>query len=336
MKNKEVRHVDVNSITSESKNSKTTGKKKKPLSRSLSEHCVNCQTNLLPGSQALFVEEEVGRVFCSEECITKYFSTDIERLERDYFGRRPANDITPEQREEYAHLRWITLQEPDEIWQEKTLAGDFRYTLVSEFKPGNQTVWSVCICLFLKSEPSFLFLAFVTKSESMVREYRKGSRVEWVKPAPGSSTAVRDLEAEVSQPGASDVASDGLARDGWSTEETFRAQAMQLRGANDIPKSQFEDYRKCLEPTLEAPDEVWSQEEKEGRKLYHFIKYFAEKGNEHFYVVVARDTDSEEEIELLEAFPTTDESLADHYRRGAQEVGEDEEARPITNSRLVH
>jgi hypothetical protein len=32
-------------------------------------YCSNCQTNLKTSEQALYVEEEVGSVFCSEDCI---------------------------------------------------------------------------------------------------------------------------------------------------------------------------------------------------------------------------------------------------------------------------
>ena len=101
--------------------------------------CHTCAKKLSGDAErALFVEEEVGRIFCSEACIATFFTPEITRLEKEYFKRLQPSDLSAEERESLAHLRWITLQEPDEIWREKTLSGDFRYTLISDFKTGRE------------------------------------------------------------------------------------------------------------------------------------------------------------------------------------------------------
>lgn len=327
--------------------------------------CQHCAKGLSANDErALFVEEEVGRVFCSESCITAHFGPEIERLEKEYMRRLAPGDLTGDERESLAHLRFITLQEPDEVWREKTLSGDHRYTLISQFAPGDREVYSICICLFLRGEPSFLFIAFTTRNAAMANAYRRGERIEWggAKGKPGSKgagkggakakgRAAEPIEADGDSgavPSASEP-SDRLA-DAWTDDETFLAQMSGERGSDDIPASEYERFQGCLEETLEAPDEVWSFEmsQPEGVRLYHFIRHYERDREdeaprtggepEHWYVILARETDpdgdGEEQLEILDAFPTRDAALVDRYRRGTQEVGESPEQRPV--SRLVH
>jgi len=297
------------------------------------ETCENCSQSITSDDKALFVEEEVGRIFCTEECIAEHFSTEIARLEKEYLRRRGDGDLTAEEREALDHLRWVTLQEPDEVWREKTLAGDYRYTLISEFEPGNRRVWCVCICLFLRGEPSFLYLAFPTKNEALVGQYRRGERVEWTGGAkPAQEAAAKAASATAEEPAKYMI--DGLA-DEWTEDETFRAELTQARKDDDIPASEYALYQSCLEESLEAPDEVWSLKlgKKDALTLYHFIKFYDEEPAGVWYVVVARETEDEEQIEILDAFPTRDPDLVERYRRGNQEIGETEMQ---SHSRVVH
>lgn len=313
-------------------------------------HCHNCGEDLKKEDKALFVEEEVGRVFCSEPCIADYFTPEIERLEKEYFRHLSKSDLSAEDREALAHLRWITLQEPDESWREKTLQGDHRYTLISEFNPGNEgqkRIWCVCICLFLRNEPSFLYLAFVTRNAGMVDAYRRGEPFEWHR-TPGSATGASAAEGHAAS--GSDVRTeeggearvDGLA-ESWSEEETQRAEILSKRKSSDIPQSEFNLYQGCLEETLEAPNEVWSQESGAGlerSKVYHFIRFYPDEGAGVWYVVVAKEPTAgseaaeSDQIELVDAFPTKDSDLVDSLRRGHQEAGEPTAA--AANVRVVH
>jgi hypothetical protein len=297
------------------------------------ENCWHCTKSLRGDDQrALYVEEEVGRVFCSEACIAAFFTPEIDRLEKDFFKRLSSSDLTGEERESLAHLRWITLQEPDEVWREKTLAGDYRYTLISEFKPGAKKVWCVCICLFLKGEPSFLYMAFPTRNSAMVNHYRKGEQIEWEPSAPPW------LRPQAAAPAPEPEGKSDRLGTAWTEDETFLAQFNRERSADDIPVEEFSTYDSCVEESLETPDEVWSIQTG-SLKLYHFIRYYeagSGKSDENFwYVIVARETtDDDQQIEIVDLFPTRDQSLVDHYRQGEQEVGD---ARPgAQTARLVH
>lgn len=309
--------------------------------------CQFCGTALEQEDRALFVEEEIGRIFCSEDCISKFFAPEVERLEKGFQRRFSANDLTAQERESFAHLRWITLQEPDEIWREKTLTGDFRYTLISEFMPASKPVWSVCICLFLRGEPSFLFLSFVTKNPALANYYRRGERVEKVRSVEGKANDFSskggqsaflaqngvDSEESISQVQAP---SDRLAS-AWTADETYLAQVNQERSKNDIPQEEFDLYHSFLEETLESPSELWTLQlgKKEPIRIFHFIRHYPEeKPSGIWYVIIAKESDQEDQIEIIDAFPTRDATLVNRYRIGDQELGIG--LSEGSSSRLVH
>ena len=286
------------------------------------EQCSHCEKKLQTDDKALYVEEEVGRTFCTEECIAQYFAPEIERLEKEYFKYLPKEDLTSEEREKHADLRWATIQEPQEMWREKTLAGDFRYTLISEYKIRAKTLWSVCICLLLRGEPSFLYLAFVTRKEEFVDHYRKGERVQRVKvgTALENPNATQQEGFDSTAAGAKSPLTDGLASP-WTEDELLRAERIQTRRKDDIPTDRYSDYESCVEQTLEKPDEVWSwlSRGREAIRYFHFIKKYNEADPEHWYVIVARETDQEDQLEIMDLFPTRDSDLVSRYRKGEQE-----------------
>lgn len=318
------------------KNKRPGSQRKKATRRKATEpnaeSCIHCERVLAANDRALFVEEEVGRIFCSETCIADYFAPEIEKLEKEYFRLTAPEDLNAKEREDLAHLRWVTLQEPDEVWRQKTLKGDVRYTLIAEFEPGNKRIWCVCICLLLRGEPSFLFLAFPTRNEAMVDHYRRGERVEWqTKPAGESETsegAASEDEASAIDAEPKMVPSDGLADD-WTADETLRAQLLQGRSQSDIPILEYPEYQSCMEETLEHPDEVWGYDlpraagEKESR-FYHFIRRYSESGKKpYWYIIVARELDEEEQIEILDAFPSNDGEFVAQFKQGKLEYGKD-------------
>jgi len=317
-----------------------------------------------PGDRALFVEEEVGRTFCSEECIGEHFSLDVERLDSEFQNLLSPSDLNEKQREDLSHLRWNTLKEPDEVWREKTLSGDYRYTMISQFELETRQVWCICISLFLRGEPSFLYLSAVSRNAAIAEHYRRGERVSWVKRnsaaksikiTPEFSTEQQALDGTVipgSDPDLMEAAgfkvepADGLALDGWSTEEALRASVNTERGENDIPEEQFAAYQSCIEETLQGPNELWSMEavtEDEEVRLYHFIKHYPQGGaaddTGFWYLIIAREvpaSDTEEEhLEVLDAFPTRDVDLVARYRVGSQEL-ESGPAAEAPATRVLH
>lgn len=294
-------------------------------------HCYECKKTIEARDQALFVEEEVGRFFCCEGCIVAHFTPEIEKLEREYGKNVSANDLNAEDRERFAHLRWLTLEQPSELWVEKTKVGDHRYTLVGEFKQEEgvtpKKVWGVAICLMLRQEPSFLYLAFVTSDRHLVDVFRRGEQLQIIR---DGSTIEKSEEVESQDddsPNKEEVATADRLADSWTEADSVRAQIIKNRKETDIPQEDFGFYQNCLEETLQEPTELWSFLPKAAKRVYHFIRRY-EHDSSYWYVVIARDTADETQIEIVDAFPTNDSNLVQACRHGKKEVlgGQSDEA----------
>ena len=275
-------------------------------------HCAECNKEIAAKDQALFVEEEIGRYFCTEGCIVAYFTPEIEKLEREYGKHVSANDLSSEERERYAHLRWMTLEKPDEVWLEKTAKGDHRHIMIAEFKPEDNTVWAVAICLMLRGDPSFLYLAFVTSDRYLVDVFRKGEKLKVIRKNSLSQepNETPKKEAEVGE-------SDRLA-ESWTEADSLRAGIVKGRQDSDIAVEDFGFYQNCLEETLQEPTELWSYLPKNSKRVYHFIRRY-EHDKSFWYVVMAKDTIDETQIEIVDAFPTRDVNMVQQCRHGKQE-----------------
>ena len=300
---------------------------KKPAKRAASprqksdtkvEVCAYCERALTDKDRAIFVEEEVGRMFCSENCIVAYFSKDIEKLEQDYFRRVLPGDLTPREKDSLAELKWSTLERPQEVYLEKMSTGDLRHTLIARYDVQGTSVWCVCICLFLRGEPSFLYMSFLSRHQETVDAYRNGTQKHPEGTKEGFSKKV-----------------DRLA-EAWTEDETNQAQLVEMRRKDDIPAEQYRMYDGCIDETLQSPDEVWTLKGKDQKVLdvYHFIKRYPDLSPVVWYVIVARETEDREQIEILDAFPSKDPLLVDRYRKGKQEIGA--QADSPEGSRLVH
>jgi hypothetical protein len=273
-------------------------------------HCIQCDKLIPEREEALFVEEELGRIFCGEGCIVSHFTPDIEKLEREYGKHVSQNDLGSAERERYAHFRWMALENPEEVWRESMPKGDFRYTLISEYQPEKSKVWAVAVCLMLRGEPSFLYLAFVTSDRHLVDVFRRGEQMKVVRELSGSEGSETSEEPQA-------PISDRLAEP-WTEADSLRALLLKGRKESDIPAEDFGFYQKCLEETLQNPNELWSYLPKSAKRIYHFIKRY-EQESPFWYVVIAKDAADETQIEIIDVFPTRDQELVQLCRHGKKE-----------------
>jgi hypothetical protein len=280
--------------------------------RSSKIHCCQCDKVISTREEALFVEEEVGRVFCEEGCIVAHFTPEIEKLEREYGKHVSPDDLSSGERERFAHFRWMALENPDEIWMEQTPKGDHRYTLVSEYSPEQKKVWAVATCLMLRGEPSFLYLAFVTADRNLVDVFRRGDRMQ-VARGIAEAESGNPVSEEVEAP----MITDRLA-EAWTESDSIRALILKGRKESDIPPEDFGFYQKCLEETLQTPNELWSYLPKSAKRIYHFIKRY-DHDSPFWYVVIAKDAADESQIEIIDVFPTRDQELIQLCRHGKKE-----------------
>jgi len=293
-----------------------TGKKSKAPSEL---ECIDCKKTIEAVDQALFVEEDVGRYFCSEPCIVHYFTPEIEKLEREYGKHVSANDLSSAERERFAHLRWMNLENPTEVWKEKIKSGDDRYVLVGEFRPEGKPVWSVAICLMLRGDPSFLFLAFVTSDRHLVDVFRRGEKMKVVHDEDKTSITHMAEEHTVNvqsetENNVIDIETARLAEP-WTEADSVRANLLKARHGDDIPVEDFGFYQKCIEETLQQPNELWSYLPGKQKRIYHFLKQY-DHDQQFWYVVIAKDTVDETQIEIVDVFPTRDEALIQLCRHG--------------------
>ena len=291
-----------------------SSKQRSPGKKSKKIQCCQCNKAISSSEEALFVEEEVGRVFCEEACIVAHFTPEIEKLEREYGKHVSPNDLSSEERERFAHFRWMALENPDEVWMETTPKGDHRYTLISEYKPEQKKVWAVANCLMLRGEPSFLYLAFVSADRNLVDAFRRGDRMQVVRETGLDAGAEpNEQQEEAQQP----MITDRLAEP-WTESDSIRALILKGRKETDIPTEDFGFYQKCLEETLQTPNELWSYLPKSAKRIYHFIKKY-DHDEPFWYVVIAKDTTDETQIEIMDVFPTRDQELVQLCRHGKKE-----------------
>lgn len=284
--------------------------------KSAKVHCEECKKVISQRDQALFVEEEVGRYFCDEGCIVSHFTPEIEKLEREYGKHVAPQDLSAEERERYAHFRWMALENPEEVWMETLPRGDRRYTLIAEYMPESKKVWAVAVCLMLRGEPSFLYLAFVSSDRNLVDVFRRGDQMKVVKE--GSRIEAPEEEGVTELARDEQQGSDRLAEP-WTEADSVRAMIVRSRKVQDIPPEDFGFYQKCLEETLQKPNELWSYQPKSAKRVYHFIKHY-DHDEPYWYVVIAKDTADETQIEIIDVFPTRDPELVGMCRHGKKEV----------------
>src|SRR6185295_6798887 len=159
----------------------------------------------------------------------------------------------------------------------------------------------------------------------------KGPVETGVAAAPASANAAAEEE------GASDQLKLDRLAEPWTEDETFLARLTSERSSDDVPPEEWGLYQSCLEETLEEPDEVWTIRPggQDSPALYHFIRHYPDESPSVWYVIIARETsEDDEQIEILDAFPTKDHALVDRYRTGEQEIGETQVRAPA--QRVVH
>lgn len=295
------------------------------------DQCAQCHSKLVSPEATLFVENEVGRNFCSETCILDFFHPEVEAAERRHHAWRKPTDFSESQTMAWEHLKLDLLRQPNEVWRYLNEKLEPRYFLIRAVQtPEGRAAWAVGNCLLLNGEPSFLFYWFVTKDSSLVDKYRMGE---------SRSNQLRDSQDESSS-GESPV--DRLA-ESWTREDSIRVSILGTRKTTDIPDDEFEQYQDCVDSTLKDPNEVWSRqdEDQKSQKVFAFIRKFQKTSQRettavYWYVVLAKETEDPDQLEIVDLFPSRDSSYVDHFRIGVQEVGADTEAQSQPKRSAVH
>ncbi len=90
------------------------------------------------------------------------------------------------------------------------------------------------------------------------------------------------------------------------------------------------EIEKQLGKTLNEPTELWIQEVN-GEDIYHFLRSYVHQGVSMWFIVVACETEDHAQIEIIDAFATSDPKIVAQYQVGVEKIQPSCEM-----SRLVH
>lgn len=265
--------------------------------------------------ELIVIDEKGGLIFESEAALFGYFNPFIEQFEKEYQSRRHDSDFSDDEQIELEHYLEITLDEPDEVWQDSDKTKEFPvYYFIRRIEEEGESFRYIAVaCLNQEEEyPTFVFSHFPTRDSQMVAAYQKGE-------------PVYDKNVESAQTGSID--GDAIA-EGDPVAVGLYLSMMKVRSEKDIPESEFKKFSDLREQTIEDADEIWKKTDINGNILVTFIKDFTdhELGDIH-YLVVTQEDESAAVHALLYSFPTNDLSLVDRYRQGenlqAEEVSQE-------------
>ena len=293
-----------------------------------SDYCANCRKSLENIENILFVEKEVGRCFCAEECIREYFQPTIDFMREELVKLRSDADINDDDASRYAHYQALTLEDPDEVWIDETETGERHFTFIAHYRNGDDRMTYVVVTLAIEATPSFVFLGFATRNEDLVDEYRRGVDLRIGEPAQEAAEPQPTME-----PSQASATTEQQPKAENPSERLHESEPERLYGEmrqpGDIAREDFGKYEQFIEASIDEPDEIWRFVDDLGNEWLSFIARFtgeqlAEDADDFSIVVVCEPGyDPEKQtktLDLVFAFPTIDPGLVQHFRKGVNSL----------------
>lgn len=264
----------------------------------------------------IVIDEDQGLVFGSEEELYQHFFKEISLLETEFFQLRHADrDIPENQFDRFEKNLAMTLENPDEVWEDKkTIPGHALAIYIREFpeqaksrkdlsiRPPGEFLFHVAICYMTGQTPSFVYLHFPSEDIDLVEKYCRGE-------------LIFDRSLQSVPLGAID--GDALLEGDEMAKGLYEAM-QKLRNEKDIGEGEYSQFAHLREETVEEADEIWRAADSKGNLLVNFIKEFPDEseGSDLWYVVVTIEDLPSNSHALLFSFPTRDRNLVDRYRHG--------------------
>src|SRR5580698_2842134 len=102
------------------------------------------KTQMSKSLEKIVINESEGLVFESESDLYDHFSDDIVKLEREFFSLRDEHDIPESQFGDYEENLGVTLENPDEIWEDTSSLQDKPvFIYIKKFE---ETLYHVAAC----------------------------------------------------------------------------------------------------------------------------------------------------------------------------------------------
>lgn len=256
--------------------------------------------------ETIIIDKENDLIFNSEDEVLKHFATPIKVLEKEFLKLRTKEDYTDEEsmgkEEELEDL----LHSPDEVWEDsETVEGMVIYNFLKAFEdPEKDEIYFYVALAYLSEDvPTFVFLHFPTRFDTICEHYRRGELV---------------YDRSQEEVGYGGIDGDALSEGDELALGLYKAMLI-VRSTTDIDESLFQNYAELREETIEEADEIWRNTTSGGYTLVTFIKDLsrAEEGAEHlYYMAITLEDEGTNSHALLFSFPTNDENLVDRYRHG--------------------
>jgi len=280
--------------------------------------CKNCFYSSQELEEFYFVQDESPNSFCSEECIEEFFRPLMDHFKDEDKKARVKFKLVNEPCLVLARDQKFLEQvfsSPDKTWIHQNDLGESYYILIKELEHKKHgKFWMLSVCFMYKQAPSFIFLSTATKDERLISEW---------KPARKKDHDSKVISKEI-----------GIDQDTLQELELkkshFLALILEQRGAADIPIEEYLYYDEFLAPTLEAPDEIFSENDKNGDVIYKYFRSFEKGGLTFYYVLICvnlgeisqgGDDAAHDTLFPLLSFPTKDPDLYQYFRSGQLLIG---------------
>ena len=256
--------------------------------------------------ETIIIDKENDLIFDNEEEVLNHFAVPIKLLEDEFLQMRTPEDYSDEESLGMEDELEDLLHSPDEVWEDsESVEGMVIYNFIKCFEDTkNEDIYFYVALAYLSEDvPTFVFLHFPTRFDTICEHYRRGE-------------LVYDRTRE-------DIGYGGIEGDALSEGDELAVglyKAMLIvRSTTDIDESLFQNYAELREETIEEADEIWRNTTHGGFTLVTFMKDLsrAEEGAEPlYYLAVTLEDEGTNSHALLFSFPTNDENLVDRYRHG--------------------
>ncbi len=250
-------------------------------------------------AKKIIIDESKGLVFDSEEDLYVHFAKEIKQLEEEFMSSRSEGDIDRDDFTNYENCLTETLEDPDEIWEDKaTFENLLLNVFIAEFESEEESFTYVAVAHVGSGGNSFVFIHFPTFDEEVADVFRRGRKIY-------EKSASHGL----------DMGEDALSTGDELAVSLYEAM-LKLRGEDDISEEEFGEYKSFREETIEESDEIYRKTDSQGNVLVNFIKEISMTDEDVYYIVVALEEPFSESHYVLFSFPSRDKNLVERYRQG--------------------
>ncbi len=260
----------------------------------------------MQNQETIIIDKEQDLIFNNEEEVLEHFSGPIDQFEKEFLKLRTKEDFNDSESLGYEDELEDLLHAPDEVWEDsKTFKGLTVYNFIKCFedKEKEEIYFYVAITYLSDDVPTFVFLHFPTRFDTLCEHYRRGEIV---------------YDRSKDEDNWAGIDGDALSEGDEFASGLYKAMLI-VRNPQDLDESLFPNYAELREETIEEADEIWRNTTMGGYTLVTFIKDFsrAEEGADHlYYLAVTLEDEGSHSHALLFSFPTSDESLVERYRHG--------------------